>query len=209
LYQVLGVATSASSKEIKKVYYKLAKEYHSDKNPNAEEMFMKIHQAYETLYDDDKRKNYDEWGAKSGSNASADNFFDAGIFFDVLFGFSPELEPYIGDLAIKSFTKSIVSLMLASQGIEGDKGKFFFTNFFKVFYTKRTTRRDSRQVDIALYLQSFSQPFVDGELSEEDFRQTCATEAATVMASTPFSIFVSSLGDYLYSEGWGAFLTSL
>ena len=93
LYQLLNVETSASSEEIKKAYYKLAKEYHPDKNPNAEEMFLKIYQAYETLYDDNKRKNYDEWGAKSGStnNSSAENFFDAGIFFDVLFGFSPEL----------------------------------------------------------------------------------------------------------------------
>jgi DnaJ-class molecular chaperone len=120
-------------------------------------VFSRIHQAYETLYDEAKRKNYDAWGSKSGSSSSSKSFFDAGVwvFFDVVFGFSPELEPYIGDLSFKSFANTVVELLKATQGMDGDEqSNVLFSNLLKaVLDTKRTTRRDYRQVDIALYFQ--------------------------------------------------------
>lgn len=62
-YQTLGVARGASQDEIKKAFRKLARQYHPDKNPGdkaAEEKFKEINQAYETLSDAEKRKQYDE-----------------------------------------------------------------------------------------------------------------------------------------------------
>ena len=66
LYTALNVKTSASSKEIKLAYYKMAKLYHPDFNPgdgkNAEkaaEMFKKIHKAYEVLSNPISRQTYD------------------------------------------------------------------------------------------------------------------------------------------------------
>src|SRR3954454_14763700 len=64
-YDVLGVARSASEKDIRQAYRKLARQYHPDLNPNdkqAEAKFKEIGQAYEVLSDAEKRKSYDRWG---------------------------------------------------------------------------------------------------------------------------------------------------
>src|SRR5260221_5429832 len=71
-YAVLGVAASASQDEIKKKYRKLASKHHPDKNPNdpkAADTFKQISEAYQTLGDAEKRKQYDDMrrlGAFSG-----------------------------------------------------------------------------------------------------------------------------------------------
>src|SRR5260221_1493465 len=62
-YAVLGVAASASQDEIKKKYRKLASKHHPDKNPNdpkAADTFKQISEAYQTLGDAEKRKQYDD-----------------------------------------------------------------------------------------------------------------------------------------------------
>ncbi|MBW3663295.1 MAG: molecular chaperone DnaJ [Actinobacteria bacterium] len=61
-YAVLGVSQDASAAEIKKAYRKLAQQLHPDanKDPDAEERFKAVNEAYAVLGDDDKRKEYDE-----------------------------------------------------------------------------------------------------------------------------------------------------
>jgi molecular chaperone DnaJ len=69
LYDTLGVAKNASSDEIKKAYRKLANQYHPDKNPGdsaAEERFKEVQNAYDTLSDPDRRKQYDRVGTTNG-----------------------------------------------------------------------------------------------------------------------------------------------
>ena len=63
-YNTLNVQKAASQDEIKKAYFKLAKEYHPDVNkaPEAKEKFATINEAYETLGDDSKRRVYDQTG---------------------------------------------------------------------------------------------------------------------------------------------------
>ena len=65
-YTTLGVAKTASEKEIKQAFRKLARKFHPDVNPgdkSAEAKFKEINEAYEVLGDADKRRKYDELGA--------------------------------------------------------------------------------------------------------------------------------------------------
>ena len=65
-YSTLGVAKTASEKEIKQAFRKLARKHHPDVNPGdkaAETKFKEINEAYEVLGDPAKRKKYDELGA--------------------------------------------------------------------------------------------------------------------------------------------------
>ncbi len=60
-YDILGVAPEASQEEIKAAYRQLARKYHPDinKDPDAEDIFKTINQAYSVLGDRDKRRRYD------------------------------------------------------------------------------------------------------------------------------------------------------
>ena len=65
-YATLGVPKTATEKEIKQAFRKLARKHHPDVNPGdkaAEMRFKEINEAYEVLSDPDKRRKYDELGA--------------------------------------------------------------------------------------------------------------------------------------------------
>ncbi|MDV7103323.1 DnaJ C-terminal domain-containing protein [Vibrio sp. TH_r3] len=75
-YSVLGVAKDASEKDIKKAYKRLAMKYHPDKNPgdtSASDSFKEVKEAYETLTDSAKRRQYDQFG-----HASSEHGFGQG-----------------------------------------------------------------------------------------------------------------------------------
>ncbi len=95
-YEVLGVARTSTETEIKSAYRKLAMTYHPDRNPNnpdAEEKFKEITEAYAILADSEKRSLYDRFGhAGVGGGPSAQGFDptifqDFGDIFGEFFGF--------------------------------------------------------------------------------------------------------------------------
>jgi curved DNA-binding protein len=64
-YQILGIDKSATEKDIKSAYRRLARKYHPDLNPNdkdAKSKFQQINEANEVLSDPEKRKKYDQYG---------------------------------------------------------------------------------------------------------------------------------------------------
>jgi DnaJ-class molecular chaperone len=64
-YETLGVSRTASEKDIRSAYRKLARKLHPDVNPNdksSEARFKEVNAAYDVLSDADKRKKYDRYG---------------------------------------------------------------------------------------------------------------------------------------------------
>lgn len=102
-YEVLGLDKSADAATIKKAYRKLAKKYHPDTNagnPQAEEKFKEVTEAYNVLSDEEKKKLYDRFGHAAFEEGAGDGHFQgdpqgsyqefhfhgADIDFDDLFG---------------------------------------------------------------------------------------------------------------------------
>ncbi|XP_013784424.1 protein tumorous imaginal discs, mitochondrial-like [Limulus polyphemus] len=104
-YEVLGVARNASQKDIKKSYYQLAKKFHPDTNrgdSEAAKKFQEVSEAYEVLSDDNKRKQYDQFGTTTdfgsagGPGATGFQGFQSTIDPEELF------RKIFGDLGIKT-----------------------------------------------------------------------------------------------------------
>ncbi len=118
LYQTLNVSENASQDEIKKSYRRLARQYHPDlnKTKEAEEKFKEINAAYEILSDEEKRRQYDQFG---------DNMFGGQNFSD--FARSRSANEDLDDILSSIFGKGGFSQRF-SQNSQGFSG-FNFSNF--------------------------------------------------------------------------------
>ncbi len=97
LYDILGVARDAELETIRKVYRKLARQYHPDLNPGddaAEERFKEVSRAWEVLQDPERRRNYDEFGEISlEAGFDADQARKAREAFGARFGYGDRPGP--------------------------------------------------------------------------------------------------------------------
>ena len=87
-YEVLGVSKDADQETIKKAYRKLAKKYHPDMNPGDQEAadkFKEASEAYAVLGNEDKRRQYDQFGmsAFDGSAGGGGFDFNSADFSDI------------------------------------------------------------------------------------------------------------------------------
>jgi len=87
-YKVLGVSKDASPSELKKAYYKLARDCHPDKNkgdPEKLKQFQELSHAYEVLSDPEKKQLYDTYG-EEGVKQGGGGFSDPTSIFEQFFG---------------------------------------------------------------------------------------------------------------------------
>jgi len=99
-YEVLGVSKTASDAEIKSAFRKLAKKYHPDNKETGDEAkFKELGEAYATLSDESKRKQYDQFGHDAYTQGASQGGFGGG--FGGFGGFSADdidLSSIFGDL---------------------------------------------------------------------------------------------------------------
>ena len=98
-YDVLGISRGVSEEDIRKSFRKKALEYHPDrnKNPDAEEKFKEVNEAYQVLIDPQKRAQYDRFG-HVGVGASGGGFARDFEGFDIFGGFGDIFDSFFGDV---------------------------------------------------------------------------------------------------------------
>ena len=147
-YQVLGVDEGASAAEVKKAHRRLARTYHPDRNPDdpeAEERFKSVQEAYEVLSDPEKRKAYDR--------ARRNPFAGYG-------GFGPASPAGNGAGHTGFVDLNDLFGEQAEFGGEGGLGSFFS----QVFEEPRARRRPARGRDVETTVQlAFDQALQGGK----------------------------------------------
>lgn len=110
-YEVLGVPRTASKKEVKTAFRRLAKKYHPDiyegDPKEAEEKFKGLSEAYEVLVDEDKRSRYDQFG-----HAGVDQTFGSDGFQWSDFTHRADINDIFGDF----FGNSVFEMFFGRQG---------------------------------------------------------------------------------------------
>ena len=93
-YEVLGLKKGASKDDIKSAYRKLAKQYHPDNKETGDEAkFKEVQEAYDILYDDNKRQAYDQFGHAAFEQAGGN---PGGNPFEGFSGFNADVD--LGDI---------------------------------------------------------------------------------------------------------------
>ncbi|MDR2493198.1 MAG: molecular chaperone DnaJ [Coriobacteriales bacterium] len=104
-YELLGVSKDASEGEIKKAFYKRARELHPDVNkaPDAEERFKELNEAYDVLSDQNKRAQYDRFGTVGGPSGFGGGggyqYVDLSDLFGSGFGMGDLFSQFFGGAA--------------------------------------------------------------------------------------------------------------
>lgn len=133
-YEVLGISKSATEKDIKKAYKKLAMKYHPDRNPDnpvAHENFREVKAAYEILNNAEKRQEYDDFGHSAFENGQSrgrggfgqsGGFGQGGDFNDMfgdMFGQRQQQQPRYEPQPVKGSDIILQIELTLEEAIEG------------------------------------------------------------------------------------------
>ena len=105
-YILLGVGRTASAEDVKRAYRRLARRYHPDINPGdreAEALFRRVSEAYDTLIDPERRRDYDEHGHLRSRASETGVAFEG---FDFSVSSTGESASTFGDLFADVFAES-------------------------------------------------------------------------------------------------------
>ncbi|EUR69659.1 hypothetical protein PFBG_03683 [Plasmodium falciparum 7G8] len=187
-YDILNVSPDADSSEIKRSYYKLALEYHPDKNPGDEEAkvkFQKVNEAYQILSDKEKRAQYDRMGMQCVEDMT---LIDPSLLFMMLFS-SEKLCDYIG---VYDLTYMFNFIMKSMNEEHGGGLMFNMLGLMNKFFDKFKKDQEDREFDLAVSLKYRLEGYVNGD---DDWEKQMENEIEDLLESN-FS------GHILESVGW-------
>lgn len=162
-YKTLGVSKSASKEEIKKAYRDLARKYHPDLNPDdkkAEDKFKSIQEAYEVLYDDQKRQQYNTFGNVNFNNRSGGQGFSGAYNFS---GDIPSFEEIFKD----------VFRFSGQEGRSSDPFSSMFSGFSTGRYSQRQPKNTEHNITIDFHtaIKGESNPLLSNPMTTVELQK--------------------------------------
>ncbi|CAG8541524.1 7773_t:CDS:2 [Acaulospora colombiana] len=183
LYETLGVSPTASYSEIKKQYYKLALQFHPDKNksPDAEQEFKRISDAYQILSNPELRRKYNEFGDKNNVEPEG-GFVNPEDFFKQQFG-GDRFVDIIGEISIGRDMKEVLQNAAAEEDGEMTEEDKLRRESNKMNEEEREKVRKQRIDKLTSNLINKLSMYVEGA-SAEEFKPYIEFEAEELKAES-------------------------
>ncbi|KAJ3255558.1 hypothetical protein HK103_006194 [Boothiomyces macroporosus] len=185
LYDILGVAPTATGGEIKKAYRTKAIALHPDKNlddPTAHEKFQQLGNAYQVLSNPQLRAAYDQNGT-----VDEKNLFDSAQLYEVIFG-SQNFESYVGELQLASMQEKLASFenpqLDQMQRIEH----------------QMKLKQKKREVQCAVNLAKLLDKYIEDKSEDHVAFKTHVEAEAKELGATAFGGTLIGVLGYVYEE---------
>lgn len=202
-YDLLGVSTNATQAQIKKAYYREARKVHPDKcpdDPEAAHKFQVLGTAYQTLFDEKKRADYDKNGKPEKNSADVENDIDPHVFFNVMFG-SALVEPYIGELWIATTADTVMKDALVEQQHQMEiMDEPTEITSRAVLSENAKLRQRWREIKCAVNIGNRIDSYVTGKEDAKAFADGCKKEAEKIGNGAYGATYLTTMGQTMQLE---------